>query len=240
MSQTHGLVAAICSDLVQDVVKRQNPKGSPESTWNLDSHTSELTGGSSEPNAAAVEQLLMLLCDVTGWSQIPHSKDSSLWREKAAALQDFFYLVMALHCCLASDLSGPMLLLSTVLLQCKWGTLVILVQRVPRTLRTVREGLAPCCFWECTHGQVVLFFSLWTVKKCFLVLAWTSVCCVPLCPMPLLLSLVTTKKNLAPSALRPPFRYSYTLMRSLEPSSCWRVPAFSFPRRRDTPFAALP
>lgn len=63
------LVAAVCSDPVQDVVKRQNPKGSPESNWSLDSHTSELTGGIPEPNTAAAEQVLVLLCDDTNSTQ---------------------------------------------------------------------------------------------------------------------------------------------------------------------------
>ena len=39
-----------------------------------------------------------------------------------------------------------------------------------------------------------------------------------LCPLPLVLSLGTTEKSLAPSSLHPPFRYSYTLTRSPEPS----------------------
>ena len=38
--------------------------------------------------------------------------------------------------------------------------------------------------------------------------------CYSLCPLPLVLSLGTTERGLAPSSLHPPFRYLYTLIRS--------------------------
>jgi len=38
--------------------------------------------------------------------------------------------------------------------------------------------------------------------------------CFVLCPLPLVLSLDTTEKSLAPSSLHPPFRYLHTLIRS--------------------------
>jgi len=55
-----------------------------------------------------------------------------------------------------------------------------------------------------------------TVKKCFLMFRG-NLLCFSLCPLPLVLSLGTTKKSLDPS-LHPPFRYWSTLIRSPEPS----------------------
>ncbi|KAK2540579.1 hypothetical protein Q9966_004304 [Columba livia] len=52
-----------------------------------------------------------------------------------------------------------------------------------------------------------------TVKKCFLMFRG-NVPCFSLCPLPLVLSLYTTEKSLAPSSLHLPLEYLYTLMRS--------------------------
>ncbi|XP_068775232.1 uncharacterized protein [Struthio camelus] len=51
-----------------------------------------------------------------------------------------------------------------------------------------------------------------TGKKFFLVFSWNCVC-FSLCPLPLVLSLGTTEKSLAPSSRHPPFRQFYTLRR---------------------------
>ena len=51
------------------------------------------------------------------------------------------------------------------------------------------------------------------VKNCFLMFRGKPPC-FSLCPLPLVLSLRTTKKSLAPSSLHPPFRYLYQLVRS--------------------------
>ena len=51
------------------------------------------------------------------------------------------------------------------------------------------------------------------VKKCFLMFRG-NLLCFSLCPLPLVLSLGTTEKSLAPSSLHPPFRYLCTLIRS--------------------------
>jgi len=50
-------------------------------------------------------------------------------------------------------------------------------------------------------------------KKLFLVFRWNFLC-LSLCPLPLVLSLDTTEKSLAPSSRHPPLRYLYTFRRS--------------------------
>jgi len=52
------------------------------------------------------------------------------------------------------------------------------------------------------------------VKKFFLVFRWNFLC-FSLCPLPLVLSLGTTEKSLAPSSRHPPSRYLSAFLRSL-------------------------
>ena len=76
-----------------------------------------------------------------------------------------------------------------------------------------------------------------TVRKCFLMFRG-HLLCFCLCPLPLVLSLGTNAKSLAPSYPHPPFRYSYTLISSpwVFSSPGWTIPALSpFPHRRDAP-----
>ena len=55
--------------------------------------------------------------------------------------------------------------------------------------------------------------SAWSPSQCFLMI-WWKLLCFSLCPLPLILSLGTTERSLAPSSLCPPFSHLYTLTRS--------------------------
>ena len=75
------------------------------------------------------------------------------------------------------------------------------------------------------------------VRTCFLIFRG-NLLCFSLWPWPLVLSLSTTEKSLAPSSLHPPLRYLYTLVRSpwAFSSPGWTVPALSaFPHSGDAP-----
>ena len=83
------------------------------------------------------------------------------------------------------------------------------------------------CSWQCPirfwiYLRMDTPKALWTtfftdepltIKKSFLMVKLIFPC-FNLSPLPLVLSLGTTEKNLAPSSQHPPLRYLYTLMRS--------------------------
>ena len=73
---------------------------------------------------------------------------------------------------------------------------------------TSRQVVNICREGESTASLGSLFQCSVTLrgKKFFLMFSW-SFLCFNLCPLPLVLSLGTTEKSLAPSSWHPPFRY---------------------------------
>ena len=68
-------------------------------------------------------------------------------------------------------------------------------------LNISREGDSTASLGSLCQGSVTL-----RGKKFFLMFSWNFLC-FSLCPLPLVLSLGTTEKSLAPSSWHPPFRY---------------------------------
>ena len=74
-----------------------------------------------------------------------------------------------------------------------------------------------------------------TGKKCFLMFRG-NLLCFCLCPLLLVMSLGTTGRSLALSAMYPPFRYICWDPPWAFSSPCWTIPALStFPHGRDAP-----
>uniref|UniRef100_A0A8B9QH24 Glycoprotein endo-alpha-1,2-mannosidase n=2 Tax=Apteryx owenii TaxID=8824 RepID=A0A8B9QH24_APTOW len=68
------------------------------------------------------------------------------------------------------------------------------------------------CGLHSLSRKPVSMFSYPCSKEVFLMFKWNFLC-FSLCPLPLILSLGTTEKSLAPSSLDPPIRYLYLLIR---------------------------
>ena len=79
--------------------------------------------------------------------------------------------------------------------------------------RTVFRRISPGMETPQLPGQPVPGLSHPYSKKCFPMFRG-NLLCFSVCPLPLVLSLGTTEKSLAPSSFRLPFRYLYTSMRS--------------------------
>ena len=96
--------------------------------------------------------------------------------------------------------------------------LTILMVQLPCSSRPSRTGCQGM-FCICKVGSSITSLGnlfqcsvTLTVKQCFPMFRW-NLLCFSLCPLPLVLSLDTTKKRLASYSLCPPFRYLYKLIR---------------------------
>lgn len=91
---------------------------------------------------------------------------------------------------------------NSLLKQCHLKQLPKTVSRCLLTIFNNRDSTT-------SQGNLCHCWLTLTVKKCFLMFRWTTLC-FHLCSLPLVLSWGTTEKNLALFCLHPPFRYFQT------------------------------